>query len=186
MSFVIPHMYQLMSYYLIEAVNLIKIDVVYIKTFERSITCIENMLAGKAKAVDELRILAHSFWRQVDRGTSFEHREAHLGGNDNAITWHVELLDSLAKNLLASTVGVYVGSVEKVDSSIIGFLNHSKWLFNVQGPTIPILVTIWHETQTNAGDLFFLRKAIVSMFGLVCDSIFNLREDQSCPNEHIP
>ena len=120
---------------MVEAVDLIEIDVVMAEPLQRSVASRENVLAGKAAAI----------------GTFGEREEALRG--KNIVLAVRELFENLARHFFTDTFRVHIRGVKKVEAELERTLDVRASLVFAEDPRPPIRVTVGHAAKTESRDL---------------------------------
>ena len=94
--------------------DLIKIDIVGVKSFQRCIDSVEDSLTGKTTLVDIVDCLIDVFQCKHLRFVALASRSTAFCTYDELVPWYIVFLDSFTYNLFGSTVAVYVGSIPSV------------------------------------------------------------------------
>ena len=66
--------------------------------------------------------------------------------DDNLVAIHVEFFDSLAQNLLATPVAIYIRSIEGVDAVLVSELDVLERLLLLEKPVLPLRRTVRHTS----------------------------------------
>ncbi len=101
----------------IEAMNLVKIDVIGFQPPQTVLNSMKNVFPGKAALIGII-----------------PHRIEYLRGNDQAIPRQAKLLEGTPKNLFTPAEKINIGSVEKVNAAFNGLPNEGTTLLLVEHP----------------------------------------------------
>lgn len=129
--------------------NLVQVNVINTKSFQRSINRVEDMLARQAVTIHHFGVLIDVFpikelrYVLVDRSKDF-------GSNDYTAAWHIEFTQSIAQDSLTFSVRISISRVKKVDTEIfIGFFDELKRFLFILDPWTPSRTAICHATKAN-------------------------------------
>ena len=81
--------------------DLVKIDVIELQTFEARLDAVHDVIARRAARIG-----------------GFRRRAEHLGGHHDLVARHLEVLQREAGDLLGQTLGIDVGGIDKVDAGV--------------------------------------------------------------------
>ncbi len=118
----------------VEAVDLVEVDVIHAEPPQRRVDAVEEMLARQALVV---RTVAH--------------RQADLRGDDDLVALR-ELLQRAPGDLFADAARVHVRGVEEVDAALERAFDERPARRFVERPRMPLRRSVRHHAEADAGD----------------------------------
>jgi hypothetical protein len=148
--------------FVVEAVNLVKIDIVCAKTAQAAVNGVHDVLARKAFLVG---IVTHG--------------KENLGCDHEFVARWPKIFQGAAQNFFTGSDGVHVGGVKEIDAQFECLLDKRTALFFFQHPLAPALAAVSHAAQTDARN-FYPRGAKVGIFhvrlsSVILDNTFRMR-----------